>query len=616
MMVDYYKKNMAEIEKSALYLYSNIDNSIFDRNNYELTITSCLAKNEKLITIIRGSDFENRLNSAYDPINEAQIWAKQYGKSNSGCSQRTIVSFGLGNGYFIRELLKVIDDSESVIVYEPNLEMFLYTIKNYDITDILSNENVFLIVEGINHKDFESVLWGYGYSVLFGQITMLAIPEYEKLYYEKLKWLLGVYQEVYVSALISGNTASFNGKRWANASIENIVPVIQNDCIEQYEGILKGEIPVILVASGPSLNKNIDILKTAKGKALILAVDSAVKYLDKAGVKPDYIVTLDVKKSLSHFRNETAIHTPMFVSTEANPEVIKMNTAKKIFFGDDLNLRKCKGININAMSINGAGSVATATFVIARYLGAKTIILVGQDLAFDGEASHAMGERRQEEISMEYVERIEGNNGELLRTRFDWFTYLCWYNEQVGTFNGKVINATEGGARIKGTEILSLSKAIETYCTVEFNLEGVLCDRMLTSEKNDYQTLIVKCIEEFTLELNEVDESIQKALKLINRLLIDNKRNEKETYAMKKNSAMLSEINQNITDKTVNLLLEKLTYDTTMSEYKDLFVRFKDQQKNREHVFKKTKKVYEAMKKESVFLRDKFNNCLEIIDIY
>ena len=615
-MVDYYKKNMDEIEKSALYLFSNMDNGIFDRTNYELTITSCLAKNEELITIIRGSASETRLNSTYNPTNEAKIWAKQYEESNSNCSQRIIVSFGFGNGYFIRELIKVVKDDESIIIYEPSLEMFLYTMRNYDLTDIISQKNVFLLVEGINHIDFESVLWGYGYSILFGQVTMVAIPEYEKLYQEKLKWVLGVYQEVYVSALISGNTASFNGMRWANASIENIVPVIQNDCIEQYEGILKGKIPVILVASGPSLNKNIDVLKKAKGKALILAVDSAVKYLDKAGVKPDYIVTLDVKKSLSHFKNDTAIHTPMFVSTEANPEVIKMNLAKKIFFGDDLNLRKWKGINKKVMSINGAGSVATATFEIARYLGAKTIILVGQDLAFDGEASHAMGEKRQEEISKEYVERIEGNSGELLRTRFDWFTYLCWYNEQVGTFDGKVINATEGGAKIRGTEILSLSKAIETYCTVEFNCDNVMNVGRLRSDIKEEQALAAKCITEFIEELKEVNEYIQKSIKIIDILLKDNRKNVTETYTMKKNSAMLSEINHNITEKTVNLLLEKYTYETTMSEYKDLFVRFKDQQKNREHVFIKSKKVYEAMKKASMILMDKFNNCLETIELH
>lgn len=615
-MIDYYKKNMDEIEKSALYLFSNMDNGIIDRTNYELTITSCLAKNEELITIIRGSASETRLNSTYNPTNEAKIWAKQYEESNSNCSQRIIVSFGFGNGYFIRELIKVVKDDESIIIYEPSLEMFLYSMRNYDLTDIISHENVFLLVEGINHIDLESVLLGYGYSILFGQVTMVAIPEYEKLYQEKLKWVLGVYQEVYVSALISGNTASFNGMRWANASIENIVPVIQNDCIEQYEGILKGKIPVILVASGPSLNKNIDVLKKAKGKALILAVDSAVKYLDKAGVKPDYIVTLDVKKSLSHFKNDTAIHTPMFVSTEANTEVVKMNPAKKIFFGDDLNLRKWKGINKKAMSINGAGSVATATFEIARYLGAKTIILVGQDLAFDGEASHAMGEKRQEEISMEYIERIEGNNGELLRTRFDWFTYLCWYNEQVGTFDGKVINATEGGARIRGTEILSLSKAIETYCTVEFNCDNVMNVGRLRSDIKEEQALAAKCITEFIEELKEVNEYIQKSLKIIDILLKDNKKNVTETYTMKKNSAMLSEINHNITEKTVNLLLEKYTYETTMSEYKDLFVRFKDQQKNREHVFIKSKKVYEAMKKASMILMDKFNNCLETIELH
>ncbi|WP_455718271.1 motility associated factor glycosyltransferase family protein, partial [Anaerosporobacter sp.] len=533
--MDTYEKNLEALEKDALYLYSNMEYVNFENNASDDFIIS-EALNRELITSIQTKDNLIRLNSLYNPSNEASCWADQYSILNSNCTQRTFFVFGLGNGYFVRELLKVIRETECVVVYEPNYGMFMNTLKYYDITDIIGNPNVFLVVDQINYMDLEKVLSRHQFSIMFGQFTIVSIPYYSDLYREKMSWFFSVYQNVYISSIVDSNTAVFHGEKWADAEIENIIPTLEGDFIEEYKGILPNDIPVIIVASGPSLSKNVSMIRKAKGKALILAVDSSVKYLEKHAIQPDFIVTLDVKKSVTHFQNSIAIETPMIASTASNPNVLNMNKAKKIFFEDNLNLKKFKGIDTKKMSIAGAGSVATAAFEIAAYMGAKTIILVGQDLAFDGNSSHAMGERRQDNISREYIELVEGNDGSLLKTRFDWYTYLCWYNERVKRFEGKVVNATEGGAKIEGTEITTLDDAINKYCISQIDMSIFKINDTTVYEKVLDKRLAVEIVDNLKNEFKEVDKYVDEALLLIEKLLKENVNNVIESNSMIRNS--------------------------------------------------------------------------------
>ena len=216
------------------------------------------------------------------------------------------------------------------------------------------------------------------------------------------------------------------------------------------------------------------------------------------------------------------------------------------------------------------------------------MLSVGVDLAFKGDASHAMGEYRQESISTVYEELIPGNNGDMLKTRYDWFTYLCWYNERIKRFDGTVINATEGGARIEGTEILTLEEAITQYCNKDFDIDRIMHSSFHETTKEEEITLVDGAYKQMHEELNEIKLATQDAIPLIDKLIKENKTNVIESNNMKRNVKRLSEINMRISKKNLNVLIERYTYDTTMTEYKDLFVRFKDRKKNREHVYIKT----------------------------
>lgn len=604
--------NLQAMKENALYLYSNFVDNLEDcSTTKQFFVYDEIALDGNLYTVIQNEMFKSRINSMYAPITEAMIWAEQYEEKNYGRSKRVFLMFGLGNGYFVRELLKIIGEEESIVIYEPSKELFLHILDNFDISDILSNPNLFLTVEEINQQDVDKILRQYELDIMRGQSVLLPHPGYESLFQTELKKFMSIYNDIYISAVMNSNTASAYGEKWAEAEIDNLPIILESNMIEECRDIIPKEVPVILVASGPSLNKNASIIKKAKGKALILAVDSAVKYLHHFGVEPDFIVSVDVIKLLSHFQNPVSMNTPMFLSVMSNPQVVTLNKERKVFFDDNRLIKNIKGIDEPNAQIIGAGSVATSTFVLATYLGAKKIILVGQDLSFQGNASHALGDRLQENYSTEYFELIEGNDGTMIKTRFDWYKYLCWYNEIIPNFDGVVINATEGGAKIKGTKIMSLEQAINEYCKVPYDntqffkdLDQRLEENKINQDTNTGSEL-KKGLESIRVQLVDAQRYLDEAIIICNKVIANNNKSKEESYAMKNNIKRLLEINAKINGMVINELLEKYTYSTTMREYKTLFVHYKSAQKNRENVYNKTKSVYESMRRATSTLLQK-----------
>lgn len=604
--------NLQAMKENALYLYSNFVDHIENCSIVKgINVYDEVALDGNLYTVIQNELIKSRINSMYAPATEAIIWAEQYEAKTYGRSKRVFLMFGLGNGYFVRELLKVMGEEESIVIYEPNKEVFLHIIEKYDISDLLSNPNLFLAVEEINQQDVENILRQYELDIMRGQSVLIPHPGYESLFQTELKKFMSIYNDIYISAVMNSNTASTYGERWAEAEINNLPTILESNMIEECRGIIPKEVPVILVASGPSLSKNAKVIKKAKGKALILAVDSAVKYMHHFGVEPDFIVSVDVIKLLSHFQNPVAMNTPMILSVMSNPQVVTLNKERKIFFDDNRLIKEIKGIDEQNAQIIGAGSVATSTFVLATYLGAKKIILVGQDLAFQGNASHALGDRLQENYSTEYVDLIEGNDGTMIKTRFDWYKYLCWYNDVIPKFDGVVINATEGGAKIKGTKIMPLDEAINEYCTVPYDnvqffkdLDQRLIEKNIDQDVNTEETL-KKGLEFIRDQLVDAQRYLDEAIIICDKVIADNNKSREESYAMKNNIKRLIEINSRISKMAINELLEKYTYNTTMKEYKTLFVHYKSAQRNREHVYNKTKSVYESMRRATTTLLQK-----------
>ncbi len=132
-------------------------------------------------------------------------------------------------------------------------------------------------------------------------------------------------------------------------------------------------------------------------------------------------------------------------------------------------------------------TVAHLSFYLARYMGCNPIVLVGQDLGFEGNVYYAPGtpiERAwSSELnrfnSMEMMEwqriarmrsvlqKVPDIHGRKIFTDAQMFTYLQQFERDVAVTEATVIDATEGGARITGTKVVPLKEVIDRYCTAE-----------------------------------------------------------------------------------------------------------------------------------------------------
>ena len=123
--------------------------------------------------------------------------------------------------------------------------------------------------------------------------------------------------------------------------------------------------------------------------------------------------------------------------------------------------------------INMGSSCAHVAFGMADHLGCSPIILVGQDLAYGSNESetHASGTFYDAEEPTKEQKRdqdyVEGYYGEQVLTTRIWLQFKTWFEKRIGEANLKVIDATEGGARIYLTEQATLKQCIDIYCRNE-----------------------------------------------------------------------------------------------------------------------------------------------------
>ena len=260
-------------------------------------------------------------------------------------------------------------------------------------------------------------------------------------------------------------------------ALPNIAHIQNSNHLKELVGILSKDMPAFVVSAGPSLEKNAEELKRAKGRALIIAVDTAVRHLEKRGIEYDCIVTVDPEKPTEYFTDAPGCREkPLFCGMSSNKGILAFHQGRKIWHSGDIILaRLYQKYGIEVADGTAGGSVATLALLIAVNLGTKKVILVGQDLAYGDSGSHVGGEQssiKGEQNQNIWVDGIDGNQ---VRTRWDWKYYKEWFEEAIQVQdNLELIDATEGGALIHGSKVMKLSEAIDKYCTKEFDFEKVL----------------------------------------------------------------------------------------------------------------------------------------------
>ncbi|EPC9485833.1 motility associated factor glycosyltransferase family protein, partial [Campylobacter jejuni] len=232
----------------------------------------------------------------------------------------------------------------------------------------------------------------------------------------------------------------------------------------------------IVVSAGPSLAKQLSLLKVYQDKAVIFCADGALSMLEKEGIAPDYVTNLDYSDwPIKFFQNKENLKQSIIaLECATHPNVVHSLKAENCMIVLR-NKALYQRFNLNDFGYIDTGThVSHFSYTLALALGFKNIIMIGQDLAFDEKGnSHSKGFDFGEKFSgEENIDKLKvpayAGKGEVL-THITWndyrikLEYLFACNDQ----KAKFYNATEGGARINFTEELSFKECCEKLLTKE-----------------------------------------------------------------------------------------------------------------------------------------------------
>lgn len=422
------------------------------------------------------------------PAEQVEIWGrgfKQRIQKDGG-----FFIYGFMDGQCVRKLLALSDESNTFCVYEPELERFLLLMSTVDLTDLLGDRRVCLVLREINDRaQFqEYVIRAVNYRN-YRLLSFLALPGYREDS-EPCRQFYG-YVQYAIDKVEMNKAVQIEHARVCRENLfANIPTIFGQHSVAQFACILRetdiSEIPAFLVAAGPSLDKNVQELKKAQGHGMILTVDTALKAVLRAGVRPDLTICADPNKEAVLFDHEDFKSIPAVFDCFVPPELLKRHRAEEFFFDDDLFLSELllKYKKTPYGKLSTGGSVANCAFSLLRKMGFRTVILVGQDLAYTGGRGHNKDAYDDEEKNRndtlgkngEILCEVEGIDGKPVMTEARMKSYREWFENQIKFYpEVTVLNATEGGALIHGCEHVKLRDAIDTYCAGKtFDFDAIL----------------------------------------------------------------------------------------------------------------------------------------------
>lgn len=528
----------------------------------EVNVIEADTEQARIIAVEKNGRFYP-LNSLYNPENASKQWAKQFYRPEIN-ENSVIIVFGIADGRSVLELSRKRKEC-TIIIYEPCQEIFWKAMECDEVAELAENDNICITVKGVNEEYFFHALQTVLNYSNYQLVVQSVLPNYLQLFKTEYQEMLEIYKSVIELIVFTRNTMILRG-----IEIQHNTYALTKDMMEQRSDVQLIDIidkkkmnglPAILVAAGPSLDKNVTQLKDIKNKAFIMVVDTALNTVLENGIVPDMTMSIDSRKPLVLFKNDKFKDIPIALSMNSNKDVVKLNTSKHFYEIDEEGyLKKLLEVNgKDSIQLPTGGSVATSALALLHEMGFKTIILVGQDLAYPGGVEHTAaaygkGNDNVDTKKKDYIE-VEDNYGNTVLTEANMNIYRKWIENYIGAYSDlKVINATEGGAKIAGTEFISLHEAIERYCTDEYEVSGLLDIPSYLDESE--RSGIVQAIKNIPEQIEVLEEYIGKAQKIYSK--IDGLNGKGKTNSSQMNRAMteIAQINEHIDDLYVSNMLQ------------------------------------------------------------
>lgn len=376
--------------------------------------------------------------SKFDPIEEAKKWAESIYNEQA----EMFIVYGVGFGYHIKALDDLLLEHQKIYAFDFNLEI-AQQLKDYTKevlnktkqVEVMITEQVTALHQLLHEVEEESVKLAV-YSPMLKVIPerFIGIKEALEIQYV-MKHSRDLFQEM----------INRNKEENMKLQCENV------SCFwNKFEGKT-----MALISGGPSLTDSIEMLKTVQEEVVIFATGRVIKHLMESGIKVDFFCIIDPQDDQTYIQIQgiEQEHIPLiFLNTASHFTVCQYKGPKYIAFNSDMPEEQ-EG------RIETGGSVATAALELGIRFGFKTILFLGQDLAYTRGLTHAEGSRGQEVSGTEYMRKVKGVQGDFIPTSSALLSFKRWIENKISKHPEiEFINCSQVGAYIEGCGHMSLEE--------------------------------------------------------------------------------------------------------------------------------------------------------------
>ncbi|MDR3237900.1 MAG: DUF115 domain-containing protein, partial [Spirochaetia bacterium] len=413
---------------------------------------------ERVPSVTRGGR-KIFVHSRFEPATEARRFVDEAVKGE----HNLYIVFGFGFAYHVQALLEKIPHDSTVLIIEKEAAMLRAALECRDLSALLKDARVIVLLAPSEEKISDALKGKSSLKISF--ITHRGSHQINAAYYESTLELCRSFlstKDVNIATL-----AKFE-KIWSANIARNILPFMSAIPVKNFYGKFDG-IPAIVAAAGPSLTQSLDFIRANTGKAVVIAVDTAMRILFKAGIRPHFCVAVDPQLvNARYFEGLPRSNTVLIADPTVHPSVFHMHRGPAAVTGIAFDMMKwIEKICGEKGEVTHGGSVSTNAFDLAVRLGCSSVILTGQDLSFTQGRAHAGGSYMEEQVFLK-VNRLEnaemhnrrqitsmprikmkGIRSAEVVTNQKMMIFMSWFQKQK---SGRLINATFDGMIIPGVK--------------------------------------------------------------------------------------------------------------------------------------------------------------------
>jgi hypothetical protein len=285
--------------------------------------------------------------------------------------------------------------------------------------------------------------------------------------------------------------------------------------------------PAIVVAAGPSLEKEIEQIREMSSRALIIAGGSAVNALLQAGIMPHLAATVDPNPmQYVRLRQTQPFCLPLLYRSRALYEALMYQCGPLLYLrgGDGYSLVEWfeHALGMSGKVLGGGHSVSNMIIEAAHAFGCRPIMMVGYDLAYTGGARYTglVSESMASGESVAFEGQTLGQlvngttyDGRPVVTEAKWMIERDWI-EQFAHKHPRLqlINTTQDGLAINGLTRMTFAEAADKFCSTNHDVASMLHLAIQEAEPATYP------LEQLSQAIEKMSHSFQKAEEIIHTM--------------------------------------------------------------------------------------------------